>query len=435
MCKELELQVEKPAVGGRMIARHDGQVVLVRGAIPGERVRARIEHDGRDVAYAFVTDVLEPDSDRRPVEGDPACGGHVYAHVGYARQLVLKGEIVADAFARIGRVSLPAPVPVAASGERGYRMRARLHVRGARIGFLREGSHGLCDASRTGQLLPETGALLGQLSAQLRAIRPSRVKAIDLAENLAGDQCVLHLELNHESSASHADLARLARNGRVTGLTASRWRGEPPVLLAGIPFVSDPLRMVIPPAATASGGTVLRRQAGSFFQGNRYLLAKLVSRVLEQVPSGEVLDLYAGVGLFTVALAVSGRVPVTAVEGHRLSATDLQANAAPFGGGICVACAPVEDFLRQDSGPAAKTMIVDPPRTGLSRDAADGVIRRSPARIVYVACDVATLARDVRTFLDAGYTLEHIEAFDMFPNTAHVETLVVLGKGGSAMSF
>ena len=428
MPPELDLQIEKPAVGGRMIAHHDGQVVLVRGAIPGERVRARVERHGRDLAYAFVTEVLEPHPDRRPVEGDPACGGHVYAHVGYERQLALKSEIVADAFARIGRVSPPAPVPVAVSAERGYRMRARLHVRGARIGFLREGSHGLCNASLTGQLLPQTGALLGELSAQLRAIRPAGIRAIDLAENLAADQCVLHLELHHESSARHADLARLADTGRVTGLTASRWCSDQPALLAGIPYVSDPLRAVIAPIASASGGIILRRQAASFFQVNRYLLSDLVSRVVEHVPSGEVVDLYAGVGLFAVALAVSGRAPVTAVEGHRLSATDLQANAAPFGGGIRVACAPVEDFLRQDSGPIAKTMIVDPPRTGLSPDAAGAVIRRSPTRIVYVSCDVATLARDVRAFLGAGYTLEHVEAFDMFPNTAHVETLAVLGK-------
>ena len=224
MHRVLDLQIEKPAVGGRMIARHQGQVVLVRGAIPGERVRARIERQGRDVAYAVVAEVLEAASDRRPVDGDPACGGHTYAHIRYERQLVLKREIVADAFRRIGRVSLPVPVPVAASGERGYRMRARLHLQGTRVGFLREGSHGLCDASRTGQLLPKTGVILGQVGTRLRAIRLSgrtAIRAIDLAENLAGDQCVLHLELDRLHPADHADLAGLAEVADLTGLTAA----------------------------------------------------------------------------------------------------------------------------------------------------------------------------------------------------------------------
>ena len=199
-------------------------------------------------------------------------------------------------------------------------------------------------------------------------------------------------------------------------------------MLAGIPYVSDPLSAIIPSAASGNGGMVIRRRAASFFQSNRYLLSTLVSRVVHHVSRGEVLDLYAGVGLFAVALAASGRVPITAVEEDRQTAADLQANAAFFKGAIRVACASVEVFLRQRIGPAARTWIVDPPRTGLSREATDGLIREGPRRIVYVSCDVATLARDVRKLLDAGYVLEHLEAFDMFPNTAHVETLVVLEK-------
>ena len=124
----VELTVEKPAAGGRMLARHDGRVVFVHGAIPGERVRARIEKVERQLAFATVVEVIEPSPDRRPAHVDLACGGCSYAHVAYPRQLTLKSDVIRDAFVRVGRVPLDTPVAVAASPERGYRMRARLHV-------------------------------------------------------------------------------------------------------------------------------------------------------------------------------------------------------------------------------------------------------------------------------------------------------------------
>ena len=118
------LDVEKPAAGGRMLARHQGRVVLVWGAIPGERVAARIERVGKGLAYAETVEVLSPSPDRRPPGGDWRCGGSVLAHVSYARQLQLKGQIIQDAFGRIGRVPLPAVPEVIGSPETGYRMRA-----------------------------------------------------------------------------------------------------------------------------------------------------------------------------------------------------------------------------------------------------------------------------------------------------------------------
>src|SRR5262245_44153203 len=123
------LLVEKPAVGGPMIARVDGQVVLVTGAIPGERVLARIDQTGKGVAYATTLSVEEPSPDRRKAFTDPLCGGSLYAHISYTRQLEIKAQVIADAFTRIGRIELPAAVAVRPSPESGYRMRARLHER------------------------------------------------------------------------------------------------------------------------------------------------------------------------------------------------------------------------------------------------------------------------------------------------------------------
>src|SRR3977135_4302445 len=118
-----------------MLARHKGQVVLVWGAIPGERVRARVERTGKGVLYAETIEVLSASPDRRDASADWRCGGNVLAHVGYPRQLQLKSDIIRDALARIGRMPLADPPPVTASPEQGYRMRARLHVRNGRIGF------------------------------------------------------------------------------------------------------------------------------------------------------------------------------------------------------------------------------------------------------------------------------------------------------------
>src|SRR5262245_29817583 len=141
----VSLSIEKPAAGGWMIGRIDRLVVLVAGTMPGERVRARIERLGKGVVYATAVAIDDASADRRPVDGDPLCGGCLYAHIGYSRQLDLKTLIVADAFRRVARLDLPGPVTVHPSPDAGYRMRARIHVRGGDAGFFREGTHDVCD--------------------------------------------------------------------------------------------------------------------------------------------------------------------------------------------------------------------------------------------------------------------------------------------------
>ena len=118
-----------------MLARHEGQIVFVAGAIPGERVRARVERVSKQLAFAVTAEVLEASPDRRGIDIDWACGGSLYAHIAYPRQVQLKSELVADAFARIGKLALDRPVSVMASDEHGYRMRARLHAWTALLDF------------------------------------------------------------------------------------------------------------------------------------------------------------------------------------------------------------------------------------------------------------------------------------------------------------
>jgi 23S rRNA (uracil1939-C5)-methyltransferase len=404
----LVLTIEKPAAGGRMIARADGQIVLVGGAIPGESVRARVERVGKGVAYAETLEVESASADRRDVFADLQCGGCLYGHIAYPRQLDIKSQVIGDAFQRIGRLPLRAPVRVAASPEDGYRMRARLHVRGHRIGFFREGTHEVCDPRQTRQLLPATCDALDRVGAALQALAIDGVREVELAENADGSERVVFLDAAAEIDGRAVE--RLADLEGVTGVvTAFASRGAA--------HVTDRL--------TVGGVTVsLRRHVLAFFQGNRHLLPALTAHVVDQVPaSGEVLDLYAGVGVFAVSAALARGVRVTAVEGDRVAAADLAANASAAGTSLMAVHQAVEDFVRRT--PPVSTAIVDPPRTGMSRDALNGVVRLHAARVIYVSCDVATLARDARRLVDAGYEIERIDAFDLFPNTPHVETVVV----------
>jgi tRNA/tmRNA/rRNA uracil-C5-methylase (TrmA/RlmC/RlmD family) len=411
---EITVTIEKPVAGGRMLARHDGQIVFVAGAIPGERVRVRIERVAKHLAFANTVEIVDPSSDRRDVSVDWACGGSFYAHVAYARQLQMKSEVIADAFARIAKMPLSATVPVLASEEEGYRMRARLHVKGGRFGFFREGTHDLCDAGPTRQLLPDTLAALQRLQSVLQQ---TRVTSCELAENIPATERAILLELAPESSApAHVDPIE-----GISGLLFVDYQRGPLTVSYGSPYVTD--------LVGASNGTVaLTHHVESFFQGNRYVLPEMVSRVIAQVPHGTVTDLYAGVGLFAVPLAANGHRQIVAIEGDRSSARDLDANAAPYGQAVHVRHISVESYLQRRDVQVPDTLVIDPPRTGMSKEAMSGILGLKVPRVVYVSCDPATLARDAKRFAEVGYHLGHIEAFDLFPNTAHVETLAVLSR-------
>jgi 23S rRNA (uracil1939-C5)-methyltransferase len=174
----------------------------------------------------------------------------------------------------------------------------------------------------------------------------------------------------------------------------------------------------------------LNRDVKAFFQGNRFLVEQLVRRVVELVPRGPVIDLYAGVGLFGLSLAAAGRELVTSVEGDPIAGSNLMRNAQPFEGRVAVARRSVETYVGSIRPPevAEATVIVDPPRTGISKQAIAHIARLQPPSIVYISCDVATLARDTRVLCDAGYSLSQLSGLDLFPNTAHVETIAVMTR-------
>jgi 23S rRNA (uracil1939-C5)-methyltransferase len=421
----VDLDIDRAVAGGRMLARHEGRVVLVAGAIPGERVRAKIERVDRHVTWARVVDVIAPSPDRRIPACDPACGGSLYAHVGYDRQRQLKSDVIADAFRRIGKMTLGAGVPVAASPERGYRLRARLHVRGRRAGFFLEGTHTLCEAGTTGQLHADA---VPAASAVLDAIdhRRTDCDGLIISENIPATERVIHLEPREGATFDDLRLAIQDLPG-VSGVTTLQ-RAET-VTLAGDASVTDTSRTLLG-SGFAAADAVWRRRAPSFFQANRFLAGALVRRVIECCDGESCVDLYSGVGLFAVALASIGR-KVVAVEGDRMSGSDLRSNAAPWGSRLEVVAESVERFVRRASHRrAADVVVLDPPRTGVSVEAVEGLAAWRVPRLVYVSCDPPTLARDAARLLRLGYRLTSIDAFDLFPNTPHVEAVAVFQTEG-----
>src|SRR4051794_20136309 len=236
--QEVELAIEKPASGGRMIARHHGEIVLVRGAIPGERVKAWIERAEKRMAYAVTREVVEASPDRRESAADPLCGGALYSHIAYERQLQIKSDVIRDAFARVGRYPIEHAIEVAASHEHGYRMRARFHVHGARAGFYREGTHSICDAALTRQLTADAVAAVTSVAEALDREARGAVTEIAMTENIPGSERAAHLELAPGASVSEAQLQQAADAAGLKGISTRDMRTGQPVS-AGLPIVSD----------------------------------------------------------------------------------------------------------------------------------------------------------------------------------------------------
>lgn len=416
----LDLTIEKPVAGGRMLARHDGRIVLVAGAIPGERVRARVERRVKQTILASVSEVLESSPHRRVPFCDPRCGGLAYAHVAIAHQPVLKADVVADAFRRIAGITVAPPI-VWPSPEEGYRLRARLHIQGGRAGFFLEGSHSLCDAAATRQL---RDAVLPAIEELLTALGPARglCEAATVSETVDGSECVCHLEPKEGARLGRLDVVLPPG---VTGVTAQAGRRVSPV--AGQTTITERASTLFQHGSPVDPSTQWTRSAAAFFQGNRFLTGDLVALVLSQTQGGRAVDAYAGVGLFAVALAARG-MTVTAVEGDVISGEDLQYNASAARTGFEVLRSSVEEALSNMATETADTLVLDPPRTGVSPEALAAVIRLNAPRLVYVSCDPATLARDAKGLIGSGYRLKSLTGFDLFPNTAHIESVAVFDR-------
>jgi 23S rRNA (uracil1939-C5)-methyltransferase len=422
----VDVVVEKAVHGGLGLARHDGEVVFVPRGVAGERLRVRIEARGKGFARARVAERLLASPERReaPCAHAGPCGGCSYQDLIYPAQLALKKDVLIEALAR-AHVAWDGEIEIEPSPEAGWRLRAGLHLerRGGELalGFREEGTHRLLDVTRCLQLSDRMNAAARGLLEGLRR-RPggaAGLRGIDLAESLDGAQCVacLDTELSPGKAAGFADLA--ASLPWLSGLSALAGGGGGSrafVPLHGSPLVHHSL-----------AGVRLRQHVRSFFQGNRFLVGRLVSLVAELLPPGErLLDLYAGVGLF--ALPLAGRfAEVLAAETDESAVEDARANLRDNGiGNVRFERRDVGDALESWPAASGESVVLDPPRAGAGRAVVEAVARRRPRAIVYVSCDPATLARDLALFGGLGYRPSLLRALDLFPDTFHVETVARL---------
>jgi 23S rRNA (uracil1939-C5)-methyltransferase len=419
----VDVAVEKGVYRGLGLARHQGQVVFVPHTIAGETARVRVERVGRGYANARLLELTTPSSERRasPCPYAPRCGGCAHQEMDYGAQLRLKEAVLRDSLARAG-VEWAVPIPVQASPETGWRMRASLHLAstpgGLKLGLFEEGSHRVVDVEQCLQLSDTLNRTARGILDALRT-RPAwaaRVRSLELAESADGARRVACLHVEGDLGESAPLAALRSEVPWLTGLGVADVDGRRFVLLGGDPYTESIV-----------GGVTFRCHVRSFFQGNRYLVEPLAQAVLAALPEGgTVLDLYSGVGLFALLAARRGG-RVRGVEANPLAVEDARVNAARAHlGDVSFDAMDVAAALVSWPVAAAESVILDPPRTGAGPGVIEAVRARQPARIVYVSCDPPTLGRDLRGLVGHGYRITSVHAFDMFPDTFHIETVVAL---------
>jgi 23S rRNA (uracil1939-C5)-methyltransferase len=419
----LEATVEKGVYRGRGLARHEGRVVFVPRAHPGDRVRVRVGEVHAGWAEAALVEVLDASPERRqsPCRYVPRCGGCAYQDYDDAAELRLKQAVLRESLARAG-AAWEGEVATHASPVSGWRMRASLHFargpQGPLLGLRQEGTRRVIDLERCLQLSEAMNraarALHGALAGRPQA---ARVHGLELLEAPDGSGLVATLETGLERSEAPALLPLRAAAPELTGLGV-RTRAGSLEWLFGSPFVE----------ATVLG-LRLRTHAASFFQANRFLYEELVRTVVGLVPEGgsRVVDLYAGVGLFALPLAAQGERETIAVEQSASACEDALFSARRAGlRHLSVRQADVEAGLAGLAPRPGERVVLDPPRTGASRALVEALAARRPDAIVYVSCDPPTLARDLALLAARGYRTETVQLFDMFPKTFHLETVVRL---------
>ncbi len=400
---EAEIEIESLASSGEGVGRLDeGKVVFVRDTAPGDRVRISGRHVNKGFARAEVLSLVEVAASRTtprcPVFG--RCGGCAWQHIDYEEQCRSKEKILVDALTRIGGYpELPAIRIVPSPLRYHYRTRTRLRVSREGIGFHRAQSNRIEAIRNCPVLVPELDREL-----EVLAERVARGEV-----DLDADEVEWELAIGDEGGARS-----LRVDSNSASETARRKESDEVFLRVG------PDRVAI--------------SEGGFFQANASLRNLLVDRVIESSTASRtesLIELYAGAGFFTLSLA--GRFEkVVSVESDRLAVSDLEANLAhAHRVNVEVVRGRVEASLADFANRRPDVLFLDPPRTGLARGAAERLAAVGASRIVYLSCNPASLSRDLAGLRVAGYRLDSVEAFDLFPQTPHVEALAVLERGDS----
>lgn len=375
-----EVLIERILPRGLGLAHSDGKTVLVPLAAAGDRLLVRPVAEKGETIKAEIVSVLERGPERiSPLcEYFGDCGGCDFQHLSYRAQINAKIEIIRDCLRRIARIDYGGPIDFIESPRQfEYRSRAQLHrdQETGRLGFYRRGSREVVEIARCPILQPE-------LNKQLQALRDAE---FDRA--------------TREISIAVGD------SGQVSVAAGNR-----------------PAETI----ETEIGGFRFQYSAAVFFQVNRFLANDLIENAIRGATGRFALDLYSGVGLFSLPLARRFE-RVVAVEEHPAACRFAKQNAAVNGcGNVEVINDRVRSFLRQRPSSPPDFILLDPPRAGTERETAENIIALQAKTISFVACEPSVLARDLKRFLESGYRIDGIAAFDLFPQTHHVETVARL---------
>jgi 23S rRNA (uracil1939-C5)-methyltransferase len=430
----MDVTIEKLIYGGEGLAHHEGATVFVPFVLPGERVGVAPMEQKKKFVRARVERIVEASAER--VAGRcphfGVCGGCDYQHIPYEAQLRYKSEILRETLGRLGRIEWTGEITTHASPPWEYRNRAQWKIRplvdaatdakaGAAdgkdklgIGYFRANSTALCavkDCSIISPLLLKT--LLALREALAGGALPRGLREIEAFGDAADAKLLLTATFAGFPSraAEHAETFR-----RLAPEIASLLFHDPShdrMELFGPGFLDYEV-----------GGTAYRVGHLSFFQVNRFLIEELTREIVEREQGGRLaLDLFAGVGLFSVPLAKRFE-RVVSVESNPAAARDLETNMRSRGT-IEVRTAEVERFLERTKE-RPELVVLDPPRAGLTPEAIQRITKIAPALITYVSCEPPTLARDLASFAKAGYECTEVHLFDLFPQTFHIEAVVRL---------
>lgn len=424
----MNVKIEKLVYGGEGLAHSEGQTVFVPYVLPGEVVAVRPVERKKKFVRAQLQHIITPAAERALPECPhfAACGGCHYQHLAYPQQIEAKQQILRETLARLGRVQWEGAIHAHPSPPFGYRNRAqwkiRVHDGRGAIGYFRSGSSALLAVERCPIVSPGLQRALAALRTLLSENRlPQTLREVEAFADERDQRLLLNASCT-EFAGSPAALAETLR----TALPAAE-----SILLHE--SSRDRFELFGPGHITyRAAGAEFRVGHLSFFQVNRHLVDQMAASVAQQAGGGRVLDMYAGVGLFSVPLARHCE-SLVAVESNEAAVRDLQANLASAGAKAQAVCADAERYLAGVTEPP-DVMVLDPPRAGVEPGALHELLRLAPQRILYMSCDPATLARDLGVLVGGGarpvgaYEIAAMHLFDVFPQTYHIETLVQLGR-------
>ncbi len=423
-----EFVPRKLVYGGDALGHYQGRTVLVPRALPDERLEVEEVRTAKGVVHARPLKVLTaaPERVEPPCPYFARCGGCHYQHFEAKGQAVAKREILRETLRRLGRISWDGEIPIHAAQPWNYRNQAEFKVErradgGVNLGFFASESHRLVDLHACLILSPRLNAVLAALRAPEWSERLGECREIEMLTDNHDEEVMLTLRgaFRREAEGRLAQDCLMRLLGVVSvaieeaGKTGPHQRGLPRVWgKAALVYAVKEFRYRVGP--------------GCFFQASRFLLPELVDAVTGETAGSVALDLFAGVGLFTLPLACRFTA-VIGVEASPRAAADLAANARTHRlTNVRAVRQAVYDFLRRYAQASPDLVVLDPPRSGVGARALKLLAALRPRRVHYVSCSPPTLARDLEFILKRGYHLESIELFDFFPQTCHIESLARL---------